>query len=66
MKYTEAVVSKSTRNLLWFDFIVSFIIIFSTLSFPVLFSLCFGHMLFDCLPLQGSQLACIALLLDTT
>ena len=47
MKYTEAILSNSTRKLLWFEivkmpiavsrnkFIVSFSIIFGALSFPV-------------------------------
>jgi len=47
IKYTEPILSNSTRKLLWFEiqqnadyslrkkFIVSFIIIFCTLSFPV-------------------------------
>jgi len=47
IKYTEAILSNSTRKLLWFEiskmliavfknkFIVSFIIIFGTLSFPI-------------------------------
>ena len=42
IKYTESILSNSTRKLLWFEiliavlkvFIVSFIIIFGTLSFP--------------------------------
>jgi len=47
VKYTEAILSNSTRKLLWFEIskmtiavlqiklIVSFIIIFGTLSFPI-------------------------------
>ena len=47
IKYTEAILSNSTRQLLWFEItkvliaslrkkiIVSFIIIFGTLSFPI-------------------------------
>ena len=47
MKYTEAILSNSTRKVLWFEiikiliavkknkFTVSFIIIFGTLAFPI-------------------------------
>jgi len=48
IKYTEAILSHSTRKLLWFEitkmltavknnFIVLFIIIFDTFSFPVVY-----------------------------
>jgi len=53
IEYTEAILSNSTREMLWFEitkmliavlekkFIVSFIVIFGTLSFPV--CSCCGH-----------------------
>ena len=52
IKYTEAILSNGTRTLLWFEInkmliavekkiIASFIIIFGTLSFPILCVQCF-------------------------
>jgi len=55
IKYTEAILSNSTRKLLWFEitimltailrykFIASFIIIFGTLSFPMAYQQATGY-----------------------